>query len=185
MRTSKQILASLAKWGTKGKAWVEEGQALGLEVLEHYQQHHDSRMLDALYLAMPRGTKSESLSEWILKFSGARANTGADKGEKPFKYVKDAVTDLNGARMTPWDSLGRKEKTPDEIFDFGAALRGLIAKAKKQEREGKFVYGAEALPDLNNLLVALPELPKGKEQRAATLAAAGYVAPAQGADAPM
>lgn len=129
--TSSELVAAITAWGKAGSEWIKQGQELAMASLQHLEDHGDTGYLNRLYLAMPKGTKSSAMIQWILAFSRLEANTGEDKSEKPFIAVKGngKVNKLEEAAKKPWYDF-KPEPKPDEVFDFQAAMLALIKKAK-------------------------------------------------------
>lgn len=122
--------AACDSWGKRGKKWVQEGQTLGLTALALLEASGDIGPVNRLFCAMPKGSKSAAMAEWILAFGRVRANEDTKDKAKPFVYAKDKVNDIEGATKKPWFDF-RPEPTPLELFDVQAAVRAIIAKAAK------------------------------------------------------
>lgn len=86
--------------------------------------------INRLYLAMPKGTKSAGMAEWLITFAGVQANEGEDKKTKPFLHDKERESDEAGGQKEPWYNF-QPEKKPDQVFDILAAVRQVITKAQK------------------------------------------------------
>lgn len=124
-------------WAKRGAAWVKDGQLIALSTLQRLHDHGDIGPVNRLQVTMPRGTKSGSMAAWMLQFGALTANTGSDKGEKPFLFAKDkaermaAKADMAGAAQCPWETCGKLEQEPDAVFDVAKALDALLARAMK------------------------------------------------------
>jgi hypothetical protein len=159
-KTAKQIETSIKAWGERGQKWVKEGQEIALDVLVHFSEHADVRMVNTLYKAMPRGTKTSSMSQWLLTFGGVKANTGKNKNDMPFLMLKDAAgnrvfPNIPDATETPWYELG-VEKEPDEVLDIMALVKAVLRKAEKAAESGTQLKNGEMLATLRRLTDPLP-----------------------------
>jgi hypothetical protein len=106
-------------------------QDTGVSVLEHFAQHKDTGVVNRLYLAMPKGSRSTALVSWLLAHGALIANTDpGTKKEQPFRYLSGKTTDPIAAAQDPWYSH-KPDKAPDEIFDLQKAIRHVLAKAAK------------------------------------------------------
>ena len=132
IETSK-LGSAIDAWAKRGSQWIKEGQTLGLSALHALDMHGDVGYVTRLYKAMPKGSKSAAMAEWILAFGAVTANTGKDKAEKPFLFAKDKTCDLVAAEEKPWYDF-QPEKAPDEIFDVQKAVLGLFKKASKAKQ---------------------------------------------------
>lgn len=105
-------------------------QAAGLSALNHLAKHGDIGPVNRLMLAMPKGSRKSSLSQWLLNWGSLMLNTDADtKAEKPYVYSKKGKTDLIGAAEQHW-SDAQKPRDISDVFDIQKALAQLIKKAK-------------------------------------------------------
>jgi hypothetical protein len=159
-KTAKQIESSIKAWGTRGTRWVKDGQEIALDVLVHFSEHADVRMVNALYKAMPKGTKTSSMSQWLLTFGGVKANTGKNKSDLPFLMLKDekgerVLPDIAGGTETPWYELG-VEKEPDEVLDIMALVKAVLRKAEKAAESGTQLKNGDMLATLRRLTDPLP-----------------------------
>jgi hypothetical protein len=104
-------------------------QGCGVDVLEHFSQHKDTGVVNRLYQALPKGSRSTALASWLLAYGALVANTDAKtKADQPFVYSKEKVTDPLGASQDMWFNH-KPEKTPDQVFDLQMAIRALLKKA--------------------------------------------------------
>lgn len=142
-----ELTKAINAWGTKGQKWAQEGHQLALSALQHAAKHGDHTLLNRLYLAMPKGTKSSAMAEWIVAFSHLVPNTDKEAAKtSPFVVDKAKAVNLPGAHEKPWFDF-RPEPTPLEVFDLQKAVMAVITKAKKaQTIEGSLSIAAvEAL----------------------------------------
>lgn len=116
--------------GAEFDAAVQEVQ---LSVLHHADKHGDITLFEALFNAMPKGSRRNALAEHAQKYSCIAVNLDADpkkRKAKPFLHVKGKETDLVGAQAEPWFEMS-PEKPVDMQFDFKAQLAALLKKADK------------------------------------------------------
>jgi hypothetical protein len=133
-----ELVKQIGLWGKRATSWVRDGQRLGLSVLAHFGEHSDVAMVNRLYLAMPKGTKSGSMAAWLLEFSSVTANTGPDRKERPFLFSKDkrekmgGTVNMAGAEKTPWQDCGKQEEGPASV-DALVKVQALIKSLEKAE----------------------------------------------------
>ena len=123
---------AIDNWGTRGSKWTKDGQVLAMAALRLHAASGDIGPVNRLFLAMPKGTKSAAMAEWIITHCGMVANTGEDKKTKPFLHDKERASDEAAGAKNPWYSF-QPEKTPDQVFDVLAAVQAIIKKASKAE----------------------------------------------------
>lgn len=130
-KTSAQLgkqFAFIARAGAKLDAFI---QNTSIDTLEHFEEHKDVRMVDRLYLALPKGARHAAMGEFILQHFAVVANTDpATKKERPFLNAPDKVNDLDGAKAVNWYEY-KPSVTPDHLFDLQSAVRSLLKKAAK------------------------------------------------------
>lgn len=146
-------IESIAKAGAKFDARV---QVAAVSVLAHYAQHKDVRLVNRLYLALPRGARKAAMAEWLLAHAAVSPNPAQEKEvrhESPFVYDKAKATDVEAGAENPWYDF-RQEKEPAELFDAQKAALALIAKAAKAVKDGKKVTGIqpETLAELSKIV---------------------------------
>ena len=141
-KTTAQIdkqIALITKAGAKLDAFI---QGTAVDVLEHYSEHSDTKLVNRLYLGMPKGARKAALTEWLLKFGKVQANTGDDKKTVPFLFDKTRTTNLDGAIESPWYDF-KPDPVPDVSFDYYAMLMAVMAKGEKAASKGVEVKGLE------------------------------------------
>lgn len=130
-KTSAQLnkqFAFITRAGAKLDAFIQE---TAIDTLEHYDEHKDVRMVDRLYLSLPKGARHAAMGEYILKHFAVIANTDPiTKKERPFLNAPDKVNDIEGAKADKWYDC-KPSQTPDQLFDLQAAVRALLKKAAK------------------------------------------------------
>jgi len=147
-----ELIDSIQKAGAKLDRMIWQG---AVSAIAHLDQHGDVTLVNRLYTAMPKGSRALALAEYLLAFAKVRANDDPkNKKATPFLYAKDKDTKLEKALTTPWYDF-RKEKSPDEVFDFGAMLAKLIERAEAAQANGKPVKGAESISAIRKALVSV------------------------------
>lgn len=141
------LCKAIDAWGKRGKQWVKDGQTLAMKCLALHETSGDTGPINRLFLAMPKGTKSAAMAEWLMTFGGVNANEGGDKKTKPFLHDKSKATDMTGGAQKPWYTF-QPEKEPDQIFDVIAAVKKIIEKASK----GGELLGESALEALRAIV---------------------------------
>lgn len=141
------LCKAIDAWGRRGKQWVKDGQTLAMRCLALHGTSGDTGPINRLFLAMPKGTKSAAMAEWLLTYGGVKANEGSDKKVKPFLHDKSKATNLVGGAQTPWYTF-QPEKEPDQVFDVIAAVKKIIEKASK----GGELLGESALEALRAIV---------------------------------
>lgn len=130
-KTSAQLnkqFAFITRAGAKLDAFIQE---TAIDTLEHFEEHKDARMVDRLYLALPKGARHAAMGEFILKHFAVAANTDPlTKKERPFLNAPDKVNDIEGAKADKWYDC-KPSQAPDQLFDLQAAVRALLKKAAK------------------------------------------------------
>ena len=129
-----------------GKKLDEDIQAAAVGCINHIETCGDVRLFNRLYLAMPKGSRKNALTQWALTFGKVEANLGDNKKEQPFIYAKDKTTDLAGGIENPWYDFA-PDKAPDEMFDVRKALTVLLNRAGKAQN----VTDDNLLTQLRNL----------------------------------
>ena len=120
--------AFITRAGAKLDAFIQD---TAIDTLEHFEEHNDARMVDRLYLALPKGARHAAMGEYILQYFAVVANTDpATKKERPFLNAPDKVNDIEGAKAAKWFEC-KPSQTPDQLFDLQAAVRALLKKAAK------------------------------------------------------
>lgn len=134
--TAKQIDDAIANIASRGKKLDNDIQECGLSILLHIENHGDISKANALFNAMPKGSRRNALAEWFLRFGKLKLNKGDDKKTAPFAYNKKGTTNLDEAMALPWFKC-RPEKAPDQVFDIQVKLIQLISQVKKAQEAGK------------------------------------------------
>lgn len=143
-----EITKAINTWGSQGQKWVQQGHTLAMSALTHAAKHGDVTLLNRLYLAMPKGTKSSAMAEWIVAFSNLVPNTDKEAAKtSPFVVDKEKSINIPEAAQKPWHEF-RPEPTPLEVFDLQKAVLAVINKARKAQT----IEGAITIADLENLL---------------------------------
>lgn len=128
-KTSEQIgkqLAFITKAGAKLDGYIQEA---AIDVLEHFMEHKDSRMVDKLYLSLSKGARHAAMGEYILAHFAVIPNTdAAGKKERPFVICPDKVNKLEEAKALFWFNF-KPSPAVDQLFDLQAAVRALLKKA--------------------------------------------------------
>lgn len=145
--TVAELNKAIDVWGRKGSTWVKEGVKLSLAALAHLSAHGDIGPINRLYCAMPKGTKSSSMAQWIMSFASVRVNEDTSDKAKPFVFAKDKKCDLAGAVKTAWYEF-KPEPTVQELYDVAAGLRKVLAQAQKAAN----VSHREALAEIEAIL---------------------------------
>lgn len=148
--TINKAITSIRTSGAKLDALI---QSTAVDVLEHFQQHRDTGLVNRLFLAMPRGSRGIALADWLLKFVAVKVNTNKDtKADQPFVFDKDKVDammangNLEKATATNWYDL-KREKPIDEVFDVQKAFKSMLrhiersTKVEHFDREALVTFG--------------------------------------------
>lgn len=127
--------AAIKSIAGRAKKLDQDIQIAGLSCLAHIEKHGDVRPLNALRNALGQGHRKNALDIWAFNFGKVEANTdAASKKEHPYRYAKEAVTNIEGAAAEPWYSF-KPDQDPDEIFNVQKAVRAILAKAAKKNVE--------------------------------------------------
>lgn len=146
---------------TAGAKLDERIQTAGLSVISHAHQHGDITVVNQLFLALPKGARSKALAEWLLAFGNVQKNTDKASAKlAPFSYAKDRTAKgeeelgkvMTAATDTPWYKFAPEPKVVD-MFDFGAALKALMARAEAAESKGQKIEGADLLSKIRKAAV--------------------------------
>ncbi len=137
---------------SRGKKLDQSIQEAALSIIKHVHEHGEVSLANKLFKAMPAGARKNALVEWFLMYS--RVGVNQDKvtaKEFPLVLNKEGKTDLEGAVKTPWFEC-RKEKAPDEVFDFNAAFARLL---NQVQRAGDNITGdAETIALIKGMIRA-------------------------------
>lgn len=137
IKNTGELMKSIDAWGKRGKKWLVEGQHLAMSALSILAETGDIMPANRLYLAMPKGSKTGAMAEWLLAFGSLQPNTDSQNAKtKPFLHAKDKACDLVGGAKKPWYEF-QPEPTIVDVFDAQAetlkALKGILAKASKAQ----------------------------------------------------
>lgn len=92
-------------------------------------KHGDVRMVDKLYLAMPKGARHAAMAQFILKHFAVTPNTDtATKKQRPFLNDPSKHNDIDGAAKDKWFKC-KPSPSPDKVFDLQAAVKSLLKRA--------------------------------------------------------
>lgn len=153
IESSDELLKAIASWGTRGAKWAAEGHMLALSALTLLAAHGDVGPVNRLYLAMPKGTKSSAMAEWLLTFGRVVPTEDSDVAKtKPFTYSKDKVTDLEAAAKKPWFEF-KPEPAVLECFDVQAAVVAFIKATEAKIAKAQTSTHTELLTGLQALVV--------------------------------
>lgn len=141
------ILDAVGNIQVKGKELDQLIQVTGMSVLNHIQLHGDITLFEALWAAMPKGSRKKALGDWAVKYGKVVMHLdekGKIVADKPFLFNKLGNTDLLGAEAEPWFNCA-PEKLEDTELDFTKLLGMLLAKADKAAQKGIDIKGADVL----------------------------------------
>lgn len=177
----KKLDLAIKSIATRGKKLDEDIQAAALSAIWHFgvrtngagELIGDVGFINRLFKALGKGARHVAMTEWLTKFGGVSANTGADKADNPFRKDKNKVVDLEGAAKTPWFEM-KPSKAPDEVFDYYALLMSAL---NKKAKEGQTVKGAEFAAKVRKMLEDDMAAAKQQEAEAKALAQTGEEAP--------
>jgi len=134
----------------------DQVQTLALSAIWHFGVRADADgkligdvgFINRLYLSLGKGARHVAFTEWVTKFGGVSANTGAGKAETPFLKDKNKSVDMEGATKVKWYDM-KPSKAPDEVLDFYALLMKVVS---KEPKEGQQVKGAELAQQIKTLV---------------------------------
>jgi hypothetical protein len=160
MKDVKAINKNIAAIASTGKKLDALVQSTAMEVLEHFQTHRDTGLVNRLFLALPKGTRGIALGQWLLRFVAVKVNTNAEtKKEQPFVFDSAKVAammaedTLTRAAAVMWYDL-KPEKALDEVFDVQTAFRAMLRHIERSAEVKHF--DAEALKAMAKA-VGIPE----------------------------
>lgn len=157
-------------WGKQGQKWAKQGHILAMSALTVLGAHGDVGPCNRLYLAMPKGTKSSAMAEWLLTF-GKLVPTEGDKSKTmPFSYAKDKAMDLKGAESKPWYEF-KPEPTVLEVFDVTIALRQFLKTATDKAAKAQTSVGVGLLEQIKAMLPDAEDEDAGQDDAGDPLAA--------------
>lgn len=114
--------------------------AVGVEVLEHFKLHQDISLVNAYFMALPKGNNFKAVAQWLLKYTAVRLNTADNKKDEPFKFAKGKPHEVEQATVNPfWTMQNAAVPNVGAIFDVKAKMLDLVKRAAKAEKlEGDF-----------------------------------------------
>lgn len=144
MKDMKDINKSIASIATTGKKLDALIQSTAMDVLEHFQVHRDTGLVNRLFLALPKGTRGIALGQWLLRFVAVKVNTNAEtKKEQPFVFDAGKVAammaedTLTRASVVMWYDL-KPEKALDEVFDVQTAFKAMLRHIERSAKVEHF-----------------------------------------------
>lgn len=144
MKDVKSINKSITSIKTTGAKLDALIQSTAMDVLEHFQTHRDTGLVNRLFLALPKGARGIALGQWLLRFVAVKVNTNAEtKKEQPFVFDASKVAammaedTLTRAAAVMWYDL-KPEKALDEVFDVQTAVRSMLRKIEKSAKVEHF-----------------------------------------------
>lgn len=153
-----QLDAAIKEVGTARQKLDDQVQTLALSALWHFgvRTGADDKLvgdvgyINRLYANLGKGARHVAFTDWVTKFGGVQANTGAGKAQTPFVKDKGKVVDMEGAENTKWYNC-KPSKAPDEVIDLYSLLLKVCDKA---EKPGATIIGAEAAAEVRKLVEA-------------------------------
>jgi hypothetical protein len=128
---STELAKAITAWGKSGSQWAKRGHELACSALARFAEHNDIGPVNRLFLAMPKGTKSTSMTLWLLTFGALTVNPDTKaKKTSPFVFDKTRTTNLEGAQKSPWYDF-KPDPAEPEAYDLVAAIKAIITKAEK------------------------------------------------------
>lgn len=147
-KTTSQIdkqIALITKAGAKLDAFI---QSTAVDVLEHYSEHSDTKLVNRLYLGMPKGARKAALTEWLLAFCAVVPNENkATAKDQPFIHSRDKVTDVAGGKAKMWYEC-KPDAKPADVFDFQRFVKQALKKYGEAETTTMTAEQAHALAAL-------------------------------------
>lgn len=117
-----KAITSIAKTGAKLDALIQQ---TAVSALAHLDQHGDITLVNRLQVSMPKGTRSNALTAFLLacgKIKVRQMPAGASKAAKealkasPFEFDREGKTDIEKALANPWFEF---KKPKDISAEFG------------------------------------------------------------------
>lgn len=146
--SAKDIDAGIKSLANRGKKFDADVQAIAISIVAHTEAHSDYTKAEALYSALPAGSRRASLVQWFLAFGKISALDPKVPEEKAkieagshFKFDREKRTDIEGAHKTLWHSMGKPEAKPAEVFDVQKAAASLLARMRKAQKDGAEIKG--------------------------------------------
>lgn len=146
--SGKDIDAGIKSLASRGKKFDADVQNIAISIIAHTEAHSDYTKAEALYQALPAGSRRASLVQWFLAFGKIRAlnpKVAEDKAKMDagavFAFDRDKRTDMEGAHKTMWHSMGKPESKPSEVFDVQKAAMSLLNRMRKAQKDGVTIAG--------------------------------------------
>lgn len=117
-----KAITSIAKTGAKLDALIQQ---TAVSALAHLDKHSDITLVNRLQVAMPKGTRSNALTAFLLACGKIKVRVvpaGASKAVKeamkasPFEFYREGKTDIEKALANPWFEF---KKPKDISVEFG------------------------------------------------------------------
>lgn len=170
----KDIDAGIKSLANRGKKFDSDVQNIALSIVAHTEAHSDYTKAEALYQALPAGSRRASLVAWFLAFGKISALDPKVPEEKAkieqgahFKFDREKRTDMEGAHKALWYSMGKPEAKPSEVFDVQKAAMSLLSRVRKAQKDGVEIKGDNE--ELHAALVALEVALKPKAEEGEAL----------------
>lgn len=138
--TRTQIEAAILSISKRGARLDADIQAAGLAIIAHVGEHGDITLANKLFIAMPKGSRRNSLALWLVTFGKLDVNMGEGRAESPFVYKKDGKTDVTGASKVHWFDA-KPEQDLTVALDGYAMVRALLKKIDSAVAKGRDVSG--------------------------------------------
>ena len=155
----------------RGRKLDGDIQSAGLQCLLHADQHGDTTLLDALFNAMPKGSRRVLLAEWAINFGTVRAldpKSAEDKARidagAHFRLDRSRTLDIEGAVGTAWFDM-KPQQAAHEAFDAAKAVQQLIKRLEKASGSAKGLD--EAAMAMRSLQAAITAAQDAREAREA------------------
>ena len=146
--SAKDIDAGIKSLASRGKKFDADVQNIAISIIAHTEAHSDYTKAEALYQALPAGSRRASLVQWLLAFGKIRAlnpKVPEDKAKMDagaiFAFDRDKRTDMEGAHKTMWHSMGKPEAKPADVFDVQKAAASLLQRMRKAQKDGVEIKG--------------------------------------------
>lgn len=146
--SGKDIDAGIKSLANRGKKFDADVQNIAISIIAHTEAHSDYTKAEALYQALPAGSRRASLVQWFLAFGKIRAlnpKVAEDKAKMDagavFAFDRDKRTDMEGAHKTMWHSMGKPEAKPADVFDVQKAAMSLLQRMRKAQKDGVEIKG--------------------------------------------
>lgn len=144
-------IKSIAGRGAKLQADIHQ---CAVSVLDHFQMHGDTTLINRLVLALPKSSRTNALVAWALHFGNLAQN--ADKSTRTTQPLVKAQGvpakpfDLGAATSTPFWAFKATEGTPTWSYDTYSAslvksLDTAIGKTTDEAHKAKLTAARAAL----------------------------------------